>query len=46
MAKSKIYTKTHASEKAAKGHIARIKKRGGSVEQTKSNGKITLKYHF
>jgi hypothetical protein len=46
MAKSKVYTKSHNSEKAAKGHMARIKKRGGTVSQEKKDGKIVLKYHF
>jgi hypothetical protein len=46
MTKSKVYTKSHNSEKAAKGHMARIKKRGGSVTSEKKDGKIIFKYNF
>jgi hypothetical protein len=42
---SKTYLKVHKLDKAAKNHIARIKKRGGKVEKTKGK-KILLKYSF
>ena len=41
-----MYKKLHESEEAANSHIAKIKKRGGSVIQYVKNGKILLEYSF
>jgi len=42
----KKYTKTHTTEKAAKGHIRNIKKRGGKAEEFKIKGKKIVTYSF
>ena len=41
-----LYTKIHASEKAAEGHIKKIKARGGKVSKRVDGKKIHLKYWF
>jgi len=42
----KTYRKSHDSEKAAKIHTAKIKKRGGKVTTSKLKRKTVLEYTF
>lgn len=42
----KTYTKNHKSEKAADKHASKIRKRGGSVNKSKSGSGHRLIYSF
>lgn len=42
----KTYTKTHANKKAAEGHLAAIKRRGGTAKTTQLNTGTRIDYSF
>jgi hypothetical protein len=43
---TKVYKKVHSDPKAAKKHMDKIKKRGGTVKSTVKDGKTVLEYTF